>query len=198
MLVSPYILVTLLMVFVLLLYSTFLFYKGNHIYSNVILGLYLVSQIIGLLNGSLFSLRDNLLPKYVHLFLIGYPIIFIWLPLYFLFVCSLVDTRFRIKSYDWLHFLPSLVVLAILVSQFYFKSSNEKLELLDINSEFMEIIRFDFLFSLQIVLYNVAAIIKYYGYRKRVKNLTNNRPEYDFWISRNFYISGGMFSNSYR
>ena len=134
MLVSPYILVTLLMVFVLLLYSTFLFYKGNHIYSNVILGLYLISQIIGIFNGSLFSLRENLLPKYVHLFLIGYPIIFIWLPLYFFFVCSLVDTRFRIKSYDWLHFLPFVIAIGILVSQFYFKSSNEKLELLDINS----------------------------------------------------------------
>jgi len=73
-------------------------------------------------------------------------------------------------------------VLVILVIQFYFKSSVEKLELLDINSGFIETIRFDFLFSLQIVLYNIAAIIKYYGYRKRVKNLTNNRPEYDAWI----------------
>src|SRR5512133_2175916 len=141
MLVSPTVLVSMLMVFILLLFSTFLFYKGKHIYSNVILGLYLLSQVIGILNGSLFSLRDTLLPKYVHLYLIGYPILFIWLPLYFFFVCSLVDTRFRIKGFDWLHFLPSLVVLVILLSQFYFKNSDEKLELLDPDSGFFEIIR---------------------------------------------------------
>jgi AraC-like DNA-binding protein len=74
-------------------------------------------------------------------------------------------------------------VFGVLASQFYFKSSNEKLELLGTDSALIDIIRIsDFIFSLQIVLYNIAAILKYYGYRKRVKDLTNNRPQYDAWI----------------
>ena len=183
MLISPFIVVSSLMVFILLLFSAFLFYKGRHIYSNVLLGLYLLSQIIGIFNGNLFLLKDVLLPNYVHLYLIGYPVVFIWLPLYFFFVCSLVDTRFRIKGYNWLHFLPFFVVLVILLSQFYFKGPNEKLKLLDPNSNFYKIIWInDFFFSIQILTYNIAAIVKYYGYRKRVKDLTSIRPEYDFWI----------------
>lgn len=183
MLIIPFVVITSLMIFILLLFSAFLFYRGRHIYSNVLLGFYLLSQIIGILNGSLFLLKDYLLPKYIHLFYIGYPIIFTWLVLYYFFVCSLVDTQFRIKAYDWLHFIPFFVVLATLLSQFYFKGSNEKLKLLEPNSSFYRTIWInDIFFSIQIVFYNVAAIVKYYGYRKRVKDLTNIRPEYDTWI----------------
>jgi len=183
MLVSPLVVITSLMVFILLLFSAFLFYRGRHVYSNVLLGFYLLSQVIGILNGNLFLLQDYLLPKYVHLYLIGYPIIFIWLVLYYFFVCSLVDTRFRIKAFDWLHFIPFFIVVATLLSQFYFKDANEKLKLLEPNSSFNKILVInDLFFSIQIVAYNVVVIIKYYGYRKRVKDLTNIKPEYDSWI----------------
>lgn len=134
---GPLIILSSLMVFILLLFTAFLFYKGRHIYSNVLLGLYLISQIIGIVNGSLVLLKDYLLPEYVHFFFIGSPIVFAWVALYYLFICSLVDTRFRIKSYRWLHFLPFLLVLFILLKQFYFVDSDEKLKLLEHSSSFL-------------------------------------------------------------
>jgi len=175
--------VSFLMIFILMFFSAFLLYKGRQIYSNVLLSIYLASQIIGILNGSLFLLNDYLLPGFVNLYFIGYPVVFAWVALYYMFICSLVDTRFRIKSYRWLHFLPFLVVVIILSKQFYFVASEEKLKLLDRSSEFYDTVRIlDILFSIQVVLYNVAVIVKYSKYRKRVKELTNIRPEYDTWI----------------
>jgi AraC-like DNA-binding protein len=175
--------VSSMMIFILMLFTAFLFYKGRHIYSNVLLGIYLASQIIGILNGTLFALKEYFLPKYVHLFLIGYPIVFAWAALYYLFICSLVDTRFRIKSYNWLHFVPFVLVALIFSKQFYFADSGEKLILLQPGSEFIRLLRtFDILFSIQVAVYNIAAIIKYYNYRKKVRELTNINPEYDTWI----------------
>lgn len=183
MLVSPFIVIRSLMVFILLLFSAFLFYKGRHIYSNVLLAFYLLSQVVGILNGSLLLLQDYLLPKYVHLFYIGYPIVFIWLVLYYFFICSLVNTNFRIRTYNWLHFIPFLIILVILSNKFYFKDSLEKLKLLEPGSNFYDLIRIlSFFFSIQIVVYNIAAMVKYYGYRKRVKIITNAKPEYDTWV----------------
>lgn len=180
---SPLIIVSSLMIFILLFFVAFLFYKGRKIYSNVLLGVYMATQIIGIINGNFFFLRDLLLPKYIHLFYIGYPVVFTWVPLYYFFVCSLLNTRFRIKSYLWLHFLPFFLVLGILMKQFYFAGTTEKLNLLERDSGFYTTIRmFDILFSIQVVMYNIAVIFKYNAYRKKVKELTKIRPEYDTWI----------------
>jgi AraC-like DNA-binding protein len=181
--VTPLIIVTFLMIFILLFFTAFLFYKGRHIYSNVLLGFYLASQIIGIINGALFVFKDYLLPEYIHFFYIGYPVVFSWVALYYLFICSLLDTRFRIKSYRWLHFLPFLLVLSLLMKQFYFFDSGEKVILIEHSSSFYKIVRLlDILFSIQVVTYNIAVIIKYNTYRKKVKEMTNIKPEYDTWI----------------
>jgi AraC-like DNA-binding protein len=181
--ISPMMVVSSMMILILMLFSAFLFYKGRHIYSNVLLGVYLSSQIIGILNSNLFALKDFLLPKYVHLFNIGYPVIFAWVVLYYFFICSLVDTRFRIKSYCWLHFLPFLVVTLLLAKQFYFLGADKKIQLLQSGSGFIRLIRtLEILFCIQVVVYNIAVIIKYARYRKNVKELTNINPEYDTWI----------------
>jgi len=149
----------------------------------VILGLYLASQIIGIINGSLYLFKDYLLPDYVHLFYVGYPVVFSWVALYYLFICSLLDTRFRIKSYIWLHFLPFIIVLFLLTSQFYLFGSEEKLRLIENSSDFNKLIRvLDIIFSFQVIAYNIAVIVKYNSYRKRVKEITNIKPEYDTWI----------------
>ena len=51
------------------------------------------------------------------------------------------------------------------------------------SSSFNDLIRLlSFFFIFQIVFYNVAVMVKYYGYRKRVKMVTNVNPEYDTWI----------------
>lgn len=179
----PLVIVSSLMIFILLFFIVFLSYKGRHIYSNLLLVLYLASQILGILNGNLFVLKDYFLPKYVHIYLIGYPVIFVWAALYYLFIRSLIDTRFRIKGYSWLHFLPFLVVLFILIVKFFFVSSEQKIKLLQQDSGFLNLIRIlDIIFSIQVVTYNIAAIVRYNIYRKKVKELTNIKPEYDTWI----------------
>lgn len=181
--ISPLIIVSSLMIFILLFFAAFLFYKGRQTYSNLLLGLYLASQVVGIINGNLFFLKDYLLPKYVHLFYIGYPFVFAWMALYYLFICSLVNTRFRIRSYNWLHFIPFLLVLFILLKQFYLVSSDEKIKLIEHDSSFFSIIRIlDILFSIQVVTYNIAVFVKYYRYRIKVRELTNTKPEYDNWI----------------
>jgi AraC-like DNA-binding protein len=181
--ISPLIIVSSLMIFILLFFAAFLFYKGRHIYSNVLLGLYLTTQIIGIVNGKLFLFNDYLLPEHIHFFYIGYPVVFTWLALYYLFICSLIDTRYRIKSYRWLHFLPAILVLLLLMKYFYFVDEAEKIKLLDHSSGFLRMIRIlDLLFSIQVVIYNIAVITKYNSYRKKVKELTNIKPEYDNWI----------------
>jgi len=181
--VSPFIIVSSLMLFILLLFTSFLFYKGRHIYSNVLLGLYLASQIFGILSNDFYFLKDYLLPKHVHLLYLGYPVSFTWVALYYLFICSLVDTRFRIKSYGWLHFLPFILVTIILLKQFYLHDTAGKMKLLEKGSDFYTLLRvLDIMFSIQVIIYNIAVISKYYLYRKKVKALTNIKPEYDNWI----------------
>ncbi len=183
MVVNSFVVVSSLMIFILLFFTAFLFYKGRHIYSNVLLGIYLACQIIGIVNTSFFFLKDYLLPDYVNLYFTGYPIIFAWVVLYYFFISSLIDSRFRIKSYNWLHFVPFLVVLFIMSRYFYFFGADEKLKLLEPQSGFYKIIRvLDVIFSIQIIIYNVIVIIKYSAYRKRVQKLINVKPEYDMWI----------------
>lgn len=172
-----------LMIFILLFFTAFLFSKGRHIYSNVLLGIYLISQILGIGNYCLLFLKEYFNPKYVHLFYIGASIVFVWVPLYYLFICSLVDTRFRIKSYSWLHFLPFLLVLFILFRQFKPLGSDAELKLFENSSGFIKVAKtLDILFSIQVVIYNIAAVVRYYAYRRKVKRLTNINPEYDTWI----------------
>jgi len=183
MLVSPFIIVCSIMVFILLFFIVFLVYKGLKLYSNILLVIFLLSQILGILNLSLFSLKDYLLPDFANLYLIGYPIVFIWSALYFFFISSILNSRFRVGKRHWYHFVPILVAIIFLSHQFFFKSIEDKILLLDQGSEFYQRLRYlDGFFNLLIIIYNVAVIVKYYDYRKRVKNFTNKPPVYDGWI----------------
>lgn len=157
----------LLMFFVLFLFSLVVFHKGRHRYSNVLLGLYLISQMIGIGNFLLFVNSKLLLPKWIHFYMIGFPMVFLWLPLFFLFLQSLFNPLFRLKLIHALHFIPSALVAVYLIMYFYFEPVDVKILKVNAGTTLGNWSVFlDTVFSLQIAGYNAAAFVRYFHFRR--------------------------------
>jgi len=175
--------ITTLMIFILLFFILFLLHKGRRVYANIFLSLYLISQIIGILHSSLFHMKSILLPEYIHLFFTGYPAIFLWGVFYYFFIYALLQPDFKLRIRHVLHLIPFIIVLAYFTANFYLSGTERKLELLRQDSPLYQALNiFNQCFSFQIFSYNVAAVIQYLRYRKRIKNFISTKPENDFWI----------------
>jgi AraC-like DNA-binding protein len=158
------------MIFVLLLFTILLFHKGGRRYSNKILGFYLISQIIGVSNNLLFSFKQELMPDYVHCFMIGYPVVFLWLPLYYLFIRSLLDEDFRIGKREAKHFIIFFLVAVYISSEFILKDAQTKITMLSepirLSNQFRILNK---IIIAQILVYNFATFLQYLRYRKNIK-----------------------------
>jgi AraC-like DNA-binding protein len=159
-------LTVILMIFLLVIFSMLLIHKGRKQYSNIMLAIYFVTQIVGifdiLIGNSKYMMQSGI---------IFYPVVFTWGPCFYLYIVSLLNSGFRFRLKHTIHFIPFLVVLIYTSLQFYFKETDVRVSMLSsfsINQNLYS--HFGLFFNIQIVGYNIAAFIGYYLYQKNAKN----------------------------
>lgn len=176
MVLSPISIINLLIIFLLLLFSLLLFNVGRHTKSNRYLGIYFISQILVL---SCFIL--NQLPILLYSFLISVQ--FVWGGLFYLFICSLLDSKFQFRLKCLWILVPMFIAYFILIFSLDPQLSNQ----MNIRYPLIYQYRFQALMAFSNILivgYNVAAILRYTKYRADVKinpQQANNIP--GIWIN---------------
>ena len=156
-----------LMLFLLSIFSILLFHKGRGHYPNILLAIYLISQIIGIADGLLkFGFPDGKGFPYIF-----FPIIFVWVPFFYFYIMSLLYSDFRLTWKHWFHFVPFVVVLAFTTKYFYLQEYSVRIQLIS-NNEIYQILfhYFGMIFNTQIVVYNVVALVQYRKYQKKLKD----------------------------
>jgi len=155
------------MLFLLTVFTILLFHKGRKNYSNIILACYFVSQIIGI-SDTLFVYGlsvGNGMP------IIFYPIIFTWVPLFYFYVVSLFETDFRFSWKHTFHFIPFVIVLSYTVANFYIKDYDIRSQLIESHEIYNQLFYyFGMAFNTQVIFYNLAALVQYRKYLKRIKD----------------------------
>ncbi|MEW7278479.1 helix-turn-helix domain-containing protein [Aquimarina sp. 2201CG1-2-11] len=96
--------------------------------SRYFLALALLGIVQHLVTYLLFT--TQLIKQWPHLFGIGYPLLFLAGPSFYLFVKSYGDFTFRLKKVDILHLLPFIIVLGILIPK-YFEDATTKLVMIN-------------------------------------------------------------------
>lgn len=161
-------------ILLLALFVILLLHKGKRSYPNKILVVYLITQILGITNNLLFYYKDQLLPSFIHLYMIGYPVVFLWLPLYYFFLKSLMFSNFRITKSHIIHFAPFIMALIFYLVNFILKDKQTKILLLN---NYENAISADYLFkgflAAQIFIYNLLALIEFRKYKRKLKENEN-------------------------
>ncbi len=171
MVLSPVSIINILTIFLLLLFSLLLFTVGRHNKSNRYLGLYFVSQIL-----ALSCLIVNHLPVLLYSFLISFQ--YVWGGLFYLFVCSLIDSSFQFRVKNLWIFVPMIISFFFLILSLDPELSNQ----MSIRFPLIYKYRIPALitfFNILIAGFNIAAILRYARYRAKVKinpQLANNIP----------------------
>lgn len=178
-------LVVFLMLFLLVIFTVLLIHKGRTKYSNRLLAVYFISQILGVL-GNLFYLNFH---HILDLQVIVYSIIFCWLPLFYLYIVSLLFSDFRVGWKQIPHFLSSMIVFTILIYLYYFEAYNVKLA----NLSKLEIYntlfaKFSIVFNLQVLFYNILILFTYKKYLRVIKQEYSaiNHPA-NAWIKTSIF-----------
>jgi AraC-like DNA-binding protein len=156
--------VTILMIFVLTIFSLLLLHIGRHTKSNVYLAVYFISQIVGILT-YLFTPSSHIL------FLLGKSIYYAWGALFYLFISALLNPGFHFKGKTVLHFIPAALVFILLVNQsnnIFLKFNAHQFLWLSKNMNSA----LNVFFNILIIGYNIAIIYKYYLYSVKAKSTT--------------------------
>jgi AraC-like DNA-binding protein len=165
-----------LMIFILTLFTILLLHIGRHTKSNIYLAIYFISQIIGIL--SVFIYPSNKL-----VFIIYYicqSVCYAWGGLFYLFISSLFEPRFKFKFKTVLHFIPAILVFIILI--FYFKRISIKYFDQPLNWLYNNLSpALSYFFNLLIIGYNIAIIYKYYRYFLKGKS-ANSKITSTIWV----------------
>jgi AraC-like DNA-binding protein len=161
MILNPVSIINILIIFLLLLFSLLLFNVGRQNKSNRYLAIYFISQILGL-----SCLIITHLPTILYSFLISVE--YVWGALFYLFICSLLESNFQFKlKYLW-QLIPMVIAFFFLVFSLDPILSNQ------MNIWFPLIYQYRFpalivFFNILIIGYNIAAILRYAKYRADVK-----------------------------
>jgi AraC-like DNA-binding protein len=163
--------ITIIIVFQLLVFSCFLFTrKAKHI-SNYLLGLQLLSQAAGILNGFCFQQFEFFYNNFPHLFFVGFPFMFLWGPTFYLYIKSASFTDFKFKPVFLLHFIPFFAALGFLILTFYPLSYEEKRILL-LESEFPVYVygkAIDIFLRAQVFFYIILSVYTLYKVKLKLK-----------------------------
>lgn len=117
--------ITLLLVFSSLLFAAFIFtIKRKNRISNVLIALFL---LLNALEASYQFIEYYLFRDFPGLGMTIYNLLFLISPLLYLYILSVIYSDFKIEKKDFLHLIPLVVVVFILIPRFYFVSSEEKL-----------------------------------------------------------------------
>jgi hypothetical protein len=164
--------VNLMMIFQLSIFTYFLIDKGRYHLSNRILAIFFITQIIGISATLIASLYPDLYAVTPSMAIIGSPVRFLWAPLMYIYVKSLVYTDFSLKRIHLLHMIPFLAIALLLIINYYirdvatasnFPEEGGRLSTLRGNSA-------RYLLYLHVMIYNLLALITLEKFKSKIKN----------------------------
>lgn len=164
--------VTLMMIFQLSIFTYFLVDKGRNRLSNRILAIFFIAQIIGISDTLISSLYPDFYAVTPLVAIIGSPVRFLWAPLMYIYVKSLVYTDFSLKRIHLLHMIPFFAIALKLIIYYY---------ILDVVavSNFPEEggqlftqqgISGRYLLYVHVMIYNLLALITLENFKSKIKN----------------------------
>jgi hypothetical protein len=162
----------LLMIFQLSIFTYSLIDKGRNHLSNRILAIFFITQILGISASLIASLYPEFYSQTPFVVIIGSPVRFLWAPLMYIYVKSLVYTDFSLKRIHLLHMIPFFALaLQIIVSYIirgvatrnFFPDEGGVLSALGANSA-------RYIVYLHVMIYNLIALIALERFKSKVKN----------------------------
>ena len=158
-------------IFQLFVFTLFLCLKKPRRLSNILLAVFLSSQILILANAEFFGFYNYIYSNCPHLFYIGMPFFFIAAPSFYLYVKSLAFSDFKLNKKHILHLLPFLTAFLLITFTYHIYSAETKRALLANGTYILQTYRWLFHLSVHVCLlvYNIASLIILGNYRKKIK-----------------------------
>lgn len=172
----------LLSLFQLLFFIVFLISKRNNNNRNSIhiLIAFFLSEFLAISNHFILSQKEFFIVISPHLFYIGSSFPWLWAPLYYLYVKSLIFSDFKIRREDFFHIIPFIMFFLFDIIQFHINGTEEKNLLISNNRHLTLIISLliNTLITLQISIYLVLVFKMYYKYKRGLKNRQSSIDNY--------------------
>lgn len=152
-------------------------------YSNRLLAVFCL--LFALVTFEDFLFRTRLILDVPHLFLVFYPFIFALGPLFFLYVKSLTTSNFRFRQHYWLHFIPYLLILALLASTVYFNKPAIKRTWILESLKDAEANLFNYLGIIQILTYIIWSLYLLLVHKQNIRKIFSYNDQINLnWLKR--------------
>lgn len=163
--------INIIMIFQLLLFTAFLFFRKTQYISNYIFGIHLFSQAAGIFQTLSYLQRDFIIIENPHLSFIGYPFVFLWGPTFYLYVKSIAYKDFKLRWKYILHIVPFIIILLLFSFTLYPNSAAAKRVILNDSSYFFfsNNFRIDLVLRIQIIFYIFGAYNVLFKVKKNLK-----------------------------
>ncbi len=157
--------------FQLMVFVAFLFQKRGGRTSNLMLAIFLLTQVGMYLNGMVYRYWGFFYVNFVHVFYLFEGLVFLAAPAFYLYVKSVAFSDFRLTPKDLLHLLPFVVMRLYLVFAFHMYSADTKRILLAYNPLMTEQLWMIVLAAmfLSLFIYNVASLRIIREYRAAIR-----------------------------
>jgi len=130
MTISPVDIVSIIALFQLFVFASFLFRRKSNRQANRMLGIFLFSQFMIILDFESYHLPGHpIIESCPFLFLVGTPFFFLVGPSFYFYVRSLAFSDFRLRKKHFFHALPFVLCNALFAFEFYFLPVKLKLGL---------------------------------------------------------------------
>ncbi|TDE42717.1 AraC family transcriptional regulator [Flavobacterium rhamnosiphilum] len=168
-------------VFVSLLLAFFLLtVKTKNKLANRLFASYLLFFVI---DNSGLLIDDDLIKDYLNLEFFRWTICALVLPVFYLYVLSVCFADFRLKTKHLLHTLPFIITNVVFIFRLYFLNDVEKMQFYDHRNQMPELYYFQFMLSMQIVLYSIGIFLVLKKYRQvYLENYTNPKTSVFKWL----------------
>jgi len=160
------------MIFQLSIFTFFLIDKGRNQLSNRILAIFFITQIIGVSVTLIGSLYPDFYAVKSFLAIIGIPVRFLWAPLMYIYVKSLVYTDFSLKRIHFLHMIPFFAIALNLIINYYFRDITTVSNFPEERSRLSALLGITArnLLYLHVMIYNLFALITLEKFKSKIKN----------------------------
>lgn len=163
--------ISIITAFQLLLLAGFLLsYSRERAFSHKILAVFLLANALFIID--FLQVHLKLYPKFPHLLLSGFSLIFLFGPLLYFYTKSMAALSFSFRKRDFLHAAPLLLYWIFLMFNFYPYSAETKITLFhsgEIDYLFNKIYIFDIAHIL-ILIYMVASLRELRRFRQQLKH----------------------------
>ncbi|MBN2423626.1 MAG: AraC family transcriptional regulator [Calditrichaceae bacterium] len=172
----------LLVAFQFFVFSVFLLSgKEGRNTRHILLAVFFLSLSINIF--SLFCGYNEYIFNHVtFLLLTGAPFAFLFAPVLYLYVQSLIGEQFRLKKEQLLHTIPFLAFGLYLALVFYFLPPEEKINYLKLHGTRL-VNTFTPLLNIQILIYAILGVYAVKSYRKRIKEYYSSIEKINYsWL----------------